>query len=407
MGINEIGASDPLAGLDAIDWAELTHAYGSAEDVPGQLRALRSPDEEARRTAFGKLYGNIFHQGSRYEATSYAVPFLVGMAVAPDTPDRDLLLWLLGAIAIGHDESWLPQAVDIVRWRTHVAETKATSPEEAQRKMDAWVEEAPDENERRSREFWRTWHSFEYELRQAVSELAAYDAVRAAVPALCGLLEDSDPGVRAGAAYVLGWFPEEAGTSLPALLRAAAAEPNAVIAVGLVGDASHVAPLRPFLRGQDPALRCAAALALARLGVTEAEVIGELAVAAANPPDDHWLVFFEGDLRGYASATLAGLDGQVGAEAVDAVLDGLAQTSETGSFAPTAAALRLVFGERAPQPLPPFGKLDEPQRRAVRVLAELDPQTWQWINFMEILGRWGLPAVHEELRTYAELPAAH
>ncbi|MEU5256682.1 hypothetical protein [Streptomyces longwoodensis] len=30
-------SDDLLAGLDDIDWAALGHAYGSAEDVPGEL----------------------------------------------------------------------------------------------------------------------------------------------------------------------------------------------------------------------------------------------------------------------------------------------------------------------------------------------------------------------------------
>ncbi|MDG4810616.1 hypothetical protein O7634_28000 [Micromonospora sp. WMMD1120] len=32
-----------LDGLDDIDWTPRGHAYGSAHDVPGLLRALRSP----------------------------------------------------------------------------------------------------------------------------------------------------------------------------------------------------------------------------------------------------------------------------------------------------------------------------------------------------------------------------
>ncbi|MFF4548364.1 hypothetical protein [Streptomyces sp. NPDC001435] len=35
-----ITADNLLAGLDEVDWANLDHAYGTADDVPGQLRAL-------------------------------------------------------------------------------------------------------------------------------------------------------------------------------------------------------------------------------------------------------------------------------------------------------------------------------------------------------------------------------
>jgi hypothetical protein len=65
-----------LEGLDSIPWGKLRHAYGRASDVPGDLRALRSDQPGIREGALDRLYGTIFHQGKRYEATPYAVPFL-------------------------------------------------------------------------------------------------------------------------------------------------------------------------------------------------------------------------------------------------------------------------------------------------------------------------------------------
>src|SRR5262245_26322947 len=62
--LRAMGDRDVLAGLDEIHWAGLEHAYGSAEDVPGLLRALRSASPEERERAAYELYGNIFHQGS-------------------------------------------------------------------------------------------------------------------------------------------------------------------------------------------------------------------------------------------------------------------------------------------------------------------------------------------------------
>lgn len=83
-----------FADLDAQPWAELEHAYGSAEDVPGQLRALASADEEEAGEALGELYGCILHQGSVYEASARAVPYLAGLAAAGVRADE--LLVLLG-----------------------------------------------------------------------------------------------------------------------------------------------------------------------------------------------------------------------------------------------------------------------------------------------------------------------
>ncbi|MER8071963.1 hypothetical protein ABTZ59_27050 [Streptomyces sp. NPDC094034] len=86
-----------LADLDAQPWAELEHAYGSAEDVPEALRALAGADEEAAGEALGELYSSILHQGSVYEASARAVPYLAGLAAAGVRTD-DLLV-LLGGIA--------------------------------------------------------------------------------------------------------------------------------------------------------------------------------------------------------------------------------------------------------------------------------------------------------------------
>lgn len=71
-----------FADLDAQPWADREHAYGSADDVPGQLRALASDDAEEAEEALYELYGNIVHQGSVYEATAHAVPYPARLAAA-------------------------------------------------------------------------------------------------------------------------------------------------------------------------------------------------------------------------------------------------------------------------------------------------------------------------------------
>lgn len=91
-----------FADLDAQPWAEREHAYGSADDVPGQLRALASDDAEEAEEALYELYGNIVHQGSVYEATAYAVPYPARLAAAGVRP-ADMLA-LLGCVAESEDE---------------------------------------------------------------------------------------------------------------------------------------------------------------------------------------------------------------------------------------------------------------------------------------------------------------
>ncbi|MEU6955464.1 hypothetical protein [Streptomyces sp. NPDC045714] len=87
------------AELDARSWASYTHAYGSAEDVPGCLRALAGDDDAAAEEALSELYSSILHQGSVYEASAKAVPFLARIAAA-GIRTVDVLL-LIGGIAEG------------------------------------------------------------------------------------------------------------------------------------------------------------------------------------------------------------------------------------------------------------------------------------------------------------------
>lgn len=113
-----VEVTDLLAGLDDVAWAELNHAYGNAIDVPGDLRAARSANKAARDKAFDNLFASIFHQGSRYSASPYAVPFLAKIAIAGPTEARVDALWLLTRLAVDwHDEYDLPMGINTAAWR--------------------------------------------------------------------------------------------------------------------------------------------------------------------------------------------------------------------------------------------------------------------------------------------------
>ncbi|MEU9845065.1 HEAT repeat domain-containing protein [Actinomadura sp. NPDC048032] len=397
---------EPLAGLDGIDWAGLDHAYGSAEDVPDLLRALSSSDEDEREAALGELFTTVFHQGSRYGASAAAVPFLLGLASHPGTPERTWPLYLAAALAVGYDEAHLPSGVDITAWREKAARLRNSDPAAEARRLDAWVAEAANEQERRARAFDRDHFDFAWALRSVEAELAAYDAVRAGLPTVRTLLGDDDAGVRAAAAYTAGWFPEEAAATLPALEALLEAEQDpvviahALVAAGLLEGRALLPRFRDHLAAAEPLPRWAAAIALARLGAADAPVIAELAASSASPPEGE-TAYLENDLRLYPALTLAALD-EAPPEAVDAVLDGLSRTSDEASFPMAAAALRLTF--RTPAlPLPRFAALTPAQQRTVRTIAELPPESWQWGNLLEILRAWGLPTDHDECRRYAGL----
>jgi tetratricopeptide (TPR) repeat protein len=171
-------ARQVLAGLDEVPWRTLQHAYGPATDVPGQLRALLSPDEHVRERAMHRLYGNIWHQGSVYEATAYAVPFLIKLLAYARTPDKPAILHLIADLA--EDDGT----------RTYGEDSEAKS---------------------------------------------AHDAVGAGLPLYLDLLAAStEPQLRGAAITVLAAFRERSAESVPPLQAALAAEQERLTRVSLL-----------------------------------------------------------------------------------------------------------------------------------------------------------------------------
>jgi hypothetical protein len=191
-----------LEKLDTVGWGGLTHAFGTAEEIPAFITALRAEDPEARGDARDELWSSLLHEGRRYQADVYTVPFLADLAADPLTLDRAAIVDLLTAMAIGSDHPYLLTGFPIERLRP--------SPD------------AVDES----------WHLLYSEwsghatadppaVPAEVDELRVYDAVRAELPRILRLLDDSDGDVIEAAAYLLAWFPEAAGDTVVPLLAVA------------------------------------------------------------------------------------------------------------------------------------------------------------------------------------------
>ena len=60
-----------------VDWAQLSHAYGYAGNVPKILRQMIAPEGKARDDAWNGFWGVVNHQGDFYDSTVAAIPFLV------------------------------------------------------------------------------------------------------------------------------------------------------------------------------------------------------------------------------------------------------------------------------------------------------------------------------------------
>lgn len=128
-----------LKGLNDVPWSELTHAYGSASDVPELIRTVAFGDKSERDKAWYELYGNIWHQETLYEATSYAVPFFIEVLDDCTTGEEATLLTYLYDLSNG--TSYLDVHQDIVS----TPEERSSVAHEAQLSKELlWVKMAQD-----------------------------------------------------------------------------------------------------------------------------------------------------------------------------------------------------------------------------------------------------------------------
>lgn len=74
-----------MLSLDSSRWAELTHAYGAASDVPALLKQLDTlPTADGDEEPWFSLWSALAHQGDVYSASFAAVPYVVqALAAAP------------------------------------------------------------------------------------------------------------------------------------------------------------------------------------------------------------------------------------------------------------------------------------------------------------------------------------
>jgi hypothetical protein len=345
-----------LNRLDHIPWNRLTHAYGSAEDGPDLLRRLRTASREmtGEGSPLWNLCRNIWHQGSVYEATAYAVPFLIELAAHPLVPDRLRILQLLALIATGRSYR--------DRHGNHLNE--------------------PDFTERKAQE--RTW----------VEE--AHEAVARGVACFLAMTREKTD-VRLAAAHVLALLPrhrEVACVRLRSMVNAETASlqrAGLLLLVGLAGDRSEAAlsMLTGALSGGDPVQRRAAAVAFAYLKPDPLPDLARAAVLEAIAADD-----LENSFRGLPWDVIAEVDRKKLHACLDAVSrDEAAVTAivaiESGKTAHQAVStvLDLLFSLDKP-PLT-GADLSPLQRRAVRAMASAleDGRRIFYGHFPQ----WGLP----------------
>lgn len=92
-------------GLNQVDWAGLTDCRGKATEIPFLIRKLASTSGNSRESISWDLWDRLNHQGTIYQATSYAIPFLIELLQYEGVPEKHSILSLLRGMGHGHIDS--------------------------------------------------------------------------------------------------------------------------------------------------------------------------------------------------------------------------------------------------------------------------------------------------------------
>lgn len=369
-----------LEGLDDIPWATMQHVYGKEDKVPIWIRDLTSSERDIRYKALLNLENTLYHQGTLYKPTVYAIPFFLELLANPHVEDKAELLHFLATIARGgrfgtpaHFYTWeySPEHLDVV-------EQQGITP-------------YPASHESQARK--ALWKGYAIYLR---------------------FLEDKDPTIRHCVMDLLGSFRRESATVVPLFLRLLRTEQDAVMRATLVWLLYGLLPrkhletkayLRPYLSLTEPPLvRFVTALAFAEM---ERDALPQetfdILISIFQEPATVEKGFREIPCSGWGvEVAIAGLFPYIGRERtkflLPFLLDHLQSTS--APFAEqylTRAALFLAFSE----PLPPH-LCNEEQRKTLQIIMEVAyPGEWGGNGNVSVeLKLFGFPGGREPLRDY-------
>lgn len=349
---HRLGAFTVFDDLDKVPWGELEHAYGAAEDVPDILRQLLSSDPKIRADAIEQLYGNIFHQGTRYPATPFVVPFLIELCSDPTVPDRFQILSLWGSLITGYFS----------------LQERPTWGDGERIYFGGEVQESDDDP------YTAALHGIYRE------SLKGHDL-------LCELLEDEDPRVRMGATWVLACLPTMAASSVERL--AGQNDPvgwvRAATAFAL-GELDAPAPLRRMLFDDIDAVRCMAACELARLEPAEA-LIEPLLEFVSTPIDGYEAISGSGGKSsGDAAFAISLLPPETRKKAIPAICDRLAASRSFDTMPLVGALLAAAFPPRKE----PLAEPTELQRYVLSRMIDTE-EFWSIGNLSWTFETYGLP----------------
>ena len=378
----EITAVD-LDDIHEIDWSAVSHAYGPATDVPELLTSL-ARGENLKKVCW-ELWGNLFHQGTTYQASHVAVPFLwrILREGAPMLKVRLFLLTYLRGLARGYPE--FPERPDPELWWT-------------------WIEAFEAEKSRGSTKKTRgasTSPSASVDERLYWSA-RSYFAVEAGLDAAIPLAESSDAPCALHAVALLSDFPRKRALVVPPLAKIASATLSpvrgaATLGLALLGE--DVMPLSTLLGDDDRATRLYVAAALVVSGADVPTRAVDVLMSPLEELADVECPFGE-TLAGTVGAASSRLPKSFHARAVEALS---LQHREAKAFSRLSLTTRML-GLAFPQGVPAsVTELDDMQRLALETIVEHGGWTLgsgQWVNYTEALRGFGLPSTKRTLQAW-------
>lgn len=368
--------------LYEVDWKNTTHAYGEATDVPQQIMRLCSDDNEIREQAWWQLWGNLFHQGSRYPASVLAVPYLIDLLNYEQVYDKPRIMQYLLGLMLGYPEHYIHSMFD----------------------------------------YDKDILNFEYEEDAIFAEL--YHGVAEGIPVYIDFLENGSFEEKQAAVFLLAWFYPFQKKVVPALRYFIEEESNELVQANMLLALSYLTSstknnLETFFKKwydetSNEWIKLAATIALYRLNSPQyrqevlselLKQLGESVVEEEKEPDNEevqatnlpWVDEF-GNKESFISGFFEGLDTAQTAQVSKVLLEKIKTVSMFESLALNNILFRLNFGYAGGQ-LVDHDELDKTQLDILKQLLTIE-QVWKVGNFTLMLKDYGLPGNKEELENF-------
>ena len=389
-----------LEGLDKIDWKSLEHAYGEASDVPDLIRSLASKDEEKRHDALWELYGNIFHQGTRYEATAYAIPFIFELIRDSNVLDKANLIKFTVDLALGYPEAFLPKGPNVEDWVIDADQLR----------RDEEAEDLGDVNE----EWLKDMNAF----------IGSYKAVLKEVPTYYKCIESKNTDIKIIAIFAIAWFREEAKNSAIKIRNLIENETNENILVNSLISLSMLdsyledkkdEPLfRTYFSEHGSALvKMSAAIALVNILEEDIDIspidyifkqIPTIIDTNLSPFEFPWN---DGELLGYISEVIKFWAIHSPENSIPDLSQLLSKLSGKKALNLMYSLLWIAFPELPEQGIWTLKQLNKYQKRVLKVLAE-NTNLWKdedmdSTNIIELMEDYKLPTNLNDLRKLLQL----